>query len=151
MDGSVFITIFAGVSVFVIGQIIIRVWLDPVVAVKEALGELNHHLLWHKATVIGKAHDTLAIQEEIKRLSAKLHAKRNAVPFYQQSARIFGLPSEQDLLVASGCLNQICNLLHNERQQDREASRSPSSSVEAGKAFGELEKLLGIRLDYQVR
>lgn len=62
---SIFLTIFAGVSVFVLGQFILKLVLDPIVSFKESLGTLSAFFLRHQAKITN-ANASDKMQNELK-------------------------------------------------------------------------------------
>ena len=106
MKESMLLTILAGVSVFVIGQFILKLVLDPIVTFKMVLGELSAFFLKEQAKITN-ATATEDIQIEIKRLSSSIIAHRQAIPCYCVFAFILRLPGEKLLVEACRSLNFI--------------------------------------------
>ncbi|WP_193332714.1 hypothetical protein [Pseudoalteromonas ulvae] len=79
MKDSIFFTILAGVAVFVTGQFILKLILEPIVSLKESLGELSAFCLRNRAKITNanaNANATLEMQLEFKFLGSKLISKR---------------------------------------------------------------------------
>lgn len=106
MKDSLFLTIIAGVSVFVLGQFFLKLILDPIVAFKTVLGEVSALFLREQAKITN-AHASVETQEEIKRLSSSILAHRQAIPCYRWVRVLFGLPSEDALISSCKSLNWI--------------------------------------------
>lgn len=51
MDFTVFFTVLSGVSIFVIGQLIVKLVLDPVHDLKKIIGQISHTLI-ERANII---------------------------------------------------------------------------------------------------
>ncbi len=106
MKDSMVLTILAGVSVFVIGQFILKLVLEPIVEFKKVLGEISSLFLREQASIknANPSEDTVA---ELKRLSSMLLAMKQAIPCYSFLRYIFGLPSVDNLILGSHSLNLI--------------------------------------------
>jgi len=100
------ITILAGVSIFVLGQFVLKLVLDPIVTLKTVLGELSAFFLREQAKITG-ATATNEITDEIHRLSSSILANRQAIPFYPFFAACLRLPNEKLLLEGCQSLNSI--------------------------------------------
>lgn len=107
--GSIMLTIIAGVSVFVIGQFVLKLVLDPIVSLKIILGELSALFLREQAKITN-ANASEDIQNELKRLSSSILAYRQAIPLYRFFAFILCLPNDKSLLEASQSLNLVSYL-----------------------------------------
>ena len=106
MNDSIMITILAGVSIFVLGQFVLKLVLDPIVTLKTVLGELSAFFLREQAKITG-ATATNEITDEIHRLSSSILANRQAIPFYPFFAACLRLPNEKLLLEGCQSLNSI--------------------------------------------
>lgn len=106
MKDSMFLTILAGVSVFVFGQFILKLVLEPIVAFKTSIGELSA-LFLREQSKITNANATSETQLEIKRLSSSLLAHQKAIPFYKSCAWLLRLPSEENIISSCRSLNWI--------------------------------------------
>jgi len=47
MDSTVFLTVFAGVTTYVLGQLILKFLIEPVHELKRTIGEIAHSLVEH--------------------------------------------------------------------------------------------------------
>jgi hypothetical protein len=106
MKNSIFLTILSGVTVFVLGQFVLKLVLEPIVSLKNIFGELSALFLREQARITN-ANATDEIQNEIKRLSSSILANRQAIPFYKCVAFILRLPNDESLINACGSLNKI--------------------------------------------
>ncbi|HIF9333770.1 TPA: hypothetical protein ACX6R1_000801 [Photobacterium damselae] len=106
MDNQVFITVMSGVSVFVIGQMVLKLVLEPIINLKSTFGEISGLFLREQPEIIGaKASDVT--REEIFRFSALLLAQKSTIPFYGVTRMFFGLPSTKSLISAARSLNRV--------------------------------------------
>jgi hypothetical protein len=121
MQNHLLLTVIAGVSVFVLGQYFLKLVLEPIVALREKLGELSHLFLFNQA-MITNAHSTRELVEEVKQMSAQLLAKIEAILGYRWLYFIFGLPAKQNFTEACWSLNLISHLLmeHNENSVSKD-------------------------------
>lgn len=131
MSSSVFTTVLSGVTVFVLGQIIVKSAIEPYIAFKEQVGRVSALLLREQATITNSNHSA-ELLIELKNASALLLAKYSAIPCYLKGTFLGMslLPSKSDVLDASHHLNLIHSCL-------------------AGNEFGELYSyisLIGSRL-----
>ncbi|WP_417826181.1 hypothetical protein [Thalassospira povalilytica] len=101
-----FATVLAGVTVFVLGQFILKLVLEPIVSLKEQLGLLSAFCLRHQA-MLTNTNATPQIRDELRSLTGLIVAKRRAVPFYKIVARILNLPNEREVSKACHLLNKI--------------------------------------------
>jgi len=75
---QIFLTIISGVSVFVIGQIILKVCIDPIQEQRRVIGRIINATLFysHDPDDILKAH------EEVSKITSDLLAASALIPFY---------------------------------------------------------------------
>lgn len=116
MDFTVFFTVLSGVITFVIGQIIVKLLLDPIQDMKKTISQVSHTLV-ERANVIANpglpAKEILDdASESLRRLSSQLHAHLYLIPSYNATAKVFGLPSKEKLLVASSALIGLSNSVY---------------------------------------
>lgn len=144
MKDSMLFTILAGVTVFVTGQFILKLVLEPIVSLKESLGELSAFCLRNRAKITN-ANATLEMQQELKCLGSKLISKRQAIPLYGFFAFLLRMPSEKDIIESCRSLNLIST------EMVKETSRHQGNQEGPIQILLELQKisnLLGVRLDY---
>ncbi|MGM0430774.1 MAG: hypothetical protein ACQEQ2_10820 [Pseudomonadota bacterium] len=147
MQDSLVLTIFAGVAVFVVSQFFMKFVLDPAVALKEALGEMSHFFLLNQAKITN-AHGSDQLHEGVKRLSAQLLAKKEAVPCYTLFSWLLGLPKDTALIEAAKELNQISyHLMQNTSDPFRNSGLGSSAIV--NKAMRKIQDQTGTRVSYE--
>lgn len=112
MISSVFLTVFSGVAVFVTGQIIVKIGIDPYIAFKEQTGRISALLLREQAKIVNGV-STADLILELKDASALLLAKYSAVPCCLKKSylRRRVLPSKSNVLKAAHNLNLISSAL----------------------------------------
>lgn len=113
MNFTVFFTVLSGVITFVIGQLIVKLLLDPVQDMKRTIGQVSHTLVERAAVIANPGVPTKEIMDEtsdsLRRLSSQLHAHLYLVPSYGLISKVFRLPSKENLLIASSALIGLSN------------------------------------------
>ena len=108
MKDSLMLTILAGVSVFVIGQFLLKLILEPIVTFKNKIGELSALFLREQAKITN-AQASEETQQEIRRMSSSILAHKQAIPFYGFFAFILRLPSTENIISSCRSLNWIAH------------------------------------------
>lgn len=115
--GQVFLTIVSGVSVFVLGQIILKLVIDPVHDLKRHIAKiahcLNHNAPHYTNPSLSEKEKLIEISNEIRLLSSDLIAKLYLIPAYKQVYKLFGLPTFENVDKADGLLISLSNLITN--------------------------------------
>jgi hypothetical protein len=115
----VFYIILAGVIIYVLGEIIVKIVIDPVQELKRVIAEIAFKLI-HYSHVFrlasseepsGEAARQTIDQEkleqaadEYRKLASMLNAGYRLVPFYSISKLLFFLPKEADIIEARNAL-----------------------------------------------
>lgn len=99
MSSSVFFTIFSGVVTFVLGQIFVKLVIDPVQDLKKTIGQFSHCLTERANVIANPGIPTSAVMHEtsqdMRRLSSQLQAHLYLVPLYGITGRLsFSRPSK---------------------------------------------------------
>lgn len=113
---DIFTTILAGVSVFVAGQILLKIFIEPIQKLKESIAEVvylltNDHAIYHNAEAVDKQRADEAYKN-IRNTGAVLNAKLHILPFYFAYYYLFGLPSKSKILKATDKLFGISNKMY---------------------------------------
>jgi hypothetical protein len=115
MNCTVFLTIFSGVLTFVIGQVFVKLVIEPVHELKKTLGQISHALIEHANVIANPGVPSKEVidqaSKQLRGLSSQLHAHLYLVPLYVVTARIFFLPSKQNVREASTNLIGLSNSL----------------------------------------
>lgn len=144
MKDSIFATILAGVSVFVVGQFVLKLVLEPIVGFKESIGEVAAFCLRYRAKITNRR-ATLEMQEDLKCLIASMRAKRQAIPFYRLLRYVFALPSDKNLVAACQSMNLVSMEMVKETSRQNE---DLPGCIEIMWEIQNVETCLNIRLDY---
>lgn len=116
MDSTVFITILTGVLTYVAGQIVVKLVIEPVQELRKTIGQISHALI-ERANVIsnpGVPSDEVITEtsKHLRLLSSQLQSHLYLVPWYSATAKVFSLPTKDDLLAASKSLIGLSNSLY---------------------------------------
>lgn len=108
-----FLIILAGVLVFVIGQIVVQVWLEPLQQLKSAIVDISETLARHEGSVISLSvappEARRIIGQDMGVMSARLSGRRELIPFYAVTRLMYALPPQEKIQEAIGGLNAISN------------------------------------------
>lgn len=119
MDLTVFFTVLSGVITYVLGQLALKLVLEPVQDLRKTIGLISHALI-ERANVIHNpgvpSEETMnETSRQLRVLSSKLQAHLYLVPLYARTAVIFRLPSRDQILEASGSLIGLSNSVYQAR------------------------------------
>ena len=113
MNSTVFLTVLSGVITFVIGQLIVKLVIDPVQEMKKTIGQISHSMIEDANVIANPGVPSEEVMKEtskrLRQLSSQLQAHLYLVPQYQKAAKIFGLPSIKKVLAASNSLLMLSN------------------------------------------
>ena len=144
MKDSIFLTVIAGVSVFVVSQFILKLVLEPIISFKEALGSISGFFLRYHAKITNGNADS-DLQHDLRILVSTVISKKEVIPFYRFFGFILGLPSEKRLL-------QVCrnlNFVGYEMNKDTASTSGRPNCIEITRHLNETAVLLKIRLNYR--
>jgi len=110
---TIFLTIFAGVMTFVLGQLALKLLIDPVQEFKRAVADISHALIeyaevYENPGITGRDKER-EVSKELKRLSSRLNAQMYLIPMYKNTARIFRLPTRGNVVKAEKDLIGLSN------------------------------------------
>ena len=118
----VFYIILAGVIIYVLGEIIVKIVIDPVQELKRVIAEIAFKLIHYSHVFklasseesageeMGKAIGREKLEEaanEYRRLASMLNAGYRLVPFYPIARMLFFLPREADIIEARNALLEM--------------------------------------------
>lgn len=116
MDYTVFLTVLTGVLTYVLGQLGLKLVIEPVQDLRKTIGFISHALI-ERANVIHNP--GVAAQEvmdeasnHLRSLSSQLQSHLYLVPKYALTARLFRLPSLAEIREASSALIGLSNGLY---------------------------------------
>lgn len=116
MNSTVFLTVFSGVVTFVVGQVLLKMVLDPVHEMKKTIGQISHSLVEYANVIANPGVPTEDAMREaskqLRKLSSQLHGHLYLVPVYPATARVFQLPNRNAVLSAAKALIGLSNGVH---------------------------------------
>ncbi len=117
---SAFYTVITGYTIFVLGQITINFWLDPIKKQKKIIGEIQHATIFYANVFSSIMNKTLKNEasDEYRRLATQLVAATRIIPLYRFSRVLFSLPSIEDIGSAHHSLVGLSNCALSESSRD---------------------------------
>lgn len=113
MNSTVFLTVLSGVLTFVLGELVLKLVIEPVQEMKKLIGQVAHSLTEHANVIQNSgalAEDKMrATSDHLRKLSAHLEAQLYLVPAYPFTASVFRLPSTAKVIDAAGALIGLSN------------------------------------------
>ena len=123
---SIFLTIFSGVIVFVLGQIVLKLLIEPIQGYKSTVGDISIALINHANVFFNpgvmKEEKMDAAATELRLLASKLSAHVVLIPFYEKVASFFKLSTIQDVHEVKTQLIGLSNGLHDKGHPDSKVS-----------------------------
>ena len=113
MSATVFLTVLSGVLTYVLGQLVLKLVIEPVQEVRRTIGSISHALIERANVIQNPGVPTKEVMDEtsseIRKLSSQLRAHLYLVPRYRVTAQIFRLPTPEDIQAASNALIGLSN------------------------------------------
>lgn len=110
---TIFFTILTGVLVYVLGQLILKLLIEPVQELKREISKIVYDLIFHSNKLTNPAaRDSPEMIEACKIMrqhSSLLHSATHLVPLYRYTHIFFGLPSRKQIKSATGGLFFLSN------------------------------------------
>ena len=139
MGSTIFWTVLSGVLTFVVGQILLKMFVEPVLETRKTIGQVAYMLcnrgqFIHNPGVLDLER-TKAVSEEMRALAAALYAQLYAVPAYPLVAPVFRLPGTERVVEAATALAGLANSLYdasNPRSHEWNAKRVEAISKKLG-------------------
>jgi len=129
MDFTVFVTVLSGVLTYVFGQLLVKIVIEPVQEARRTIGQISHSLIEHAHVISNPGVPSEEVMREtaqhLRKLSSQLQSHLYLVPRYAVTARMFALPSRDQLLSASKYLIGLSNSVYRatDRVHEQNASR----------------------------
>lgn len=134
------LTIIGGVVVFVVGQTILKVLLEPVSELRRSIGFVSSVFLRHQAKITnGRCNDEM--QDDLHQAASQLLVNAQAIPLYRLCGKVFKLPPDAELIRAAHAMNLIASRGRGEETQ--------GSVEEFNRSLREVGESLRIRVDYR--
>ena len=145
-------TILGGVIIFVVGQFVLKLVIEPIQELKKSLESVSYILLLHQAKITN-ASSNKEIADEIKSKSAEILSKSSVVIGDGQFLKIIGLPSKANIHLACKELNFIYYgmLEESKKFEDSPAfnAKKTDFAFENVKAIQKIAELLHLRTSYE--
>jgi hypothetical protein len=130
---SIFLTIISGVLVYVLGQTIVKLPIDPVQEMKRTTGTISHSLNEYANVIANPGVPTEEVMnltsQHLRKLSAQLESHLYLVPFYRETAAVFGLPTHAEVLTATKNLRGLSNSVYRASDGIYEANAKRVESI----------------------
>lgn len=118
---SAFYTVVTGYTIFILGQVTINFWLNPIKEQKKIIGEIQHATILYYANVFSSMMNKTLKNEasdEFRRLATQLVATTRIIPTYKLSSILFQLPSIENIGSAHHSLVGLSNSALSESSRD---------------------------------
>lgn len=116
MDLTVLFTVISGVLTYVLGQLVLKLVLEPVQELRKTIGQVAHALIERANVIQNPGVPTKEVMDQtsdqLRSLSSQLQSHLYLVPTYSVTARIFRLPSLKQLTEASSALIGLSNSVY---------------------------------------
>ena len=116
MNFTVFLTVFSGVLTYVLGQLVLKLFIEPAQETRRTIGQISHSMIEHANVIHNPGASTPEAMNEtsrhLRKLSSQLQSHLYLVPSYEMTSRVFALPSREKLLAASKALIGLSNSVH---------------------------------------
>ncbi|MBF7141437.1 MULTISPECIES: hypothetical protein [Pseudomonas] len=145
-----FVTVIGGVIIFVVGQAVLKLLIEPVQHLKAAVGNVANTLLRQQAKITNGLEDA-DLSAKMFDHAAELVSKAEVVVFYKSAKSIFGLPSKAHILEAARELNAIGNEARDKRPSGAHSHSPPNglAAVRNHESIKRIAGLLRIKADYK--
>lgn len=117
---SIFLTVLSGVIVFVIGQTVLKIMIEPLQKLRETISEVvfilvsEHTAIHNVDTLTGEKYTE--IYDKLKTHAARLIAAQQLIPLYRFIRKVFELPAKGNIESAADKLIGIANHLDSKHQ-----------------------------------
>ena len=110
---TMFLTVFSGVLTFVLGQLVLKLVIEPVHEFKKAIADvaltiIEYANVYSNPGVTGVETEK-KVSEQLRKLASRINAQTYLIPMYGITSRLFGLPSRQKVLAAASNLIGLSN------------------------------------------
>lgn len=116
MNSTVFLTIISGVLTYVLGQVVLKLVIEPVQEMKKLIGQIAHSLTAHAHIIqnpgVPSEEVMSATSLQLRQLSGQLEAQLYLVPMYSVTAFVFRLPARAKVLSATRSLMGLSNSVY---------------------------------------
>jgi hypothetical protein len=117
---TVFLTVISGVLTYIVGQLILKLVIEPLQDLRRTIGSISHTLIERANVIQNPGVPTQEVMDEtsqeLRKLSSQLRSHLYLVPLYRSTARIFRLPTPDEIQAASSSLIGLSNSVYQARE-----------------------------------
>src|SRR3569623_345485 len=133
MNATVFLTVLTGFVTFVLGQLAVKLVIEPVKEMRRTIGKVAHSHI-ERANVVanpGVLPDDVMNEtsKHLRALSSELQSHLYLVPWYGVTAKVFRLPAMESILKASSYLIGLSNSVYRASDNVYEANAKRSEAI----------------------
>ncbi|MBU2673114.1 hypothetical protein LZ641_09830 [Hafnia paralvei] len=108
---TILLTVFSGVMVYVIGQIIMKMLIEPVSEQRKVISKITYDLRYY-ANILGNPRgmedeEMVEVCKIMRQHSSQLHAATYLIPAYKYCCYVFGLPRPEQIKQSTGNLIRL--------------------------------------------
>ena len=111
-----FWTVVSGTFVYILGQVALKLVIEPVHDLKKTIGVISHSLIERANVISNPGVPTKDVMDEtsreLRKLASQLRSHLYLIPCYPVMAGIFRLPLPAEILAASKALIGLSNGVH---------------------------------------
>jgi hypothetical protein len=108
--------VVSGTFVYILGQIALKLVIEPVHDLKKTIGVISHSLIERANVISNPGVPTKDVMDEtsreLRKLASQLRSHLYLIPCYPVMAGIFRLPLPAEILAASKALIGLSNRVH---------------------------------------
>lgn len=120
MNSTVFLTVLSGVITYVLGQLVVKLVIEPVQEFRRTIGVISHALIERANVIQNPGVPTNEVMDEtskeLRKLSSQLQSHIFLVPCYRATAWVFRLPPADAVRAASSALIGLSNSVFQARE-----------------------------------
>jgi hypothetical protein len=109
----VFLTVFSGVVIYILGQLALKLVIEPVQDLKKIIGVISHSLIERGNVIANPGVLSKDVMDEtsleLRKLASHLQSQMYFIPCYPVMAWIFRLPLPAQIMAASKALIGLSN------------------------------------------
>jgi len=110
------LTVLGGVSVYVLGQLVLHFFISPVADLRKGVGEVADVVIFYAHIYVNPGVASKEISDEaaqsLRRAAAMLRVRAHAVPWYRLAAILRLVPRREAIHIASRALIGLSNSVH---------------------------------------
>ncbi|WP_052028414.1 hypothetical protein [Pseudomonas syringae] len=140
-----------GVIIFILGQYMLKMVIEPVQAFRASLGRLSNTILRYQAKITNASVDD-ELSGRVHDHAADIVSTSSTIMFYRFARRVFGLPTKEGIIKAAQNLNGIAYSLSGAAREFEDSpsfmAAKPNHAAAVGDSLIIIQKELRIRTSY---